>query len=625
MCGIVGAIEADGGIDAGVLSDFRDVLTHRGPDDAGLWLDDCRRIGLGHRRLSIIDLSDGGRQPMTNADESVVLIFNGEIYNFRALCSDLQEKGYIFRSSSDTEVIIHAYEEWGIDFLSKLNGMFSFALFDVLRRRLIIARDRFGEKPLYYYSEGRTFLFASELKALEAYPGFPGRIAYEQLSLFSLFGYVSTPSSIYENVYKLPPAHFLELDTESLEFVVRPYWQGMEETLSVPVCKDDRATAVERMEGELLRSIEMRMVSDVPIGAFLSGGVDSSLIVSMASRMTANFKTFSIGFESKKENEAPFAKQIARYLECDHHELYVDSARAQQVLVELPRIYDEPFADSSAIPMYLVSELARSQVKVALSGDCGDEFFGGYTTYPQLARALPLLKLPPMIRRLAAIAIKGAGFGKIKKHAALLDCGELWQLFMYLNERIVLKRPDAEDLIPDFDTAKLLESTFVAAFANSHGAEPLSRALYVDAKTYMVDDILTKVDRASMAVSLETRVPFLDYRIAEYAMSLSTTVRMGHRSRERKPILRDILAKYIPREMFERPKQGFSIPLAQWLRGDMRWLVSEHLDSGDLRREGLFNVGFVERIIREHMEGYRDRDAILWALISWQMWRKERT
>jgi asparagine synthase (glutamine-hydrolysing) len=624
MCGIVGVVKANGGVDVDVLTDFKDVLTHRGPDDSGIWIDEQHRIGLGHRRLSIIDLSVAGRQPMANADESIVIVFNGEIYNFLELRRTLQEKGCVFCSNSDTEVIIHAYEQWGTDAFSKLNGMFSFALLDQNRRRLIIARDRFGEKPLYYYNEGQTFLFASELKALEAYPGFSSSVAHDQLSLFFLFGYMPTPRSIYDNVYKLSPAHFLVLDTESLQCEVRPYWRGMEETLCAPACGDDRETAVSRVEKELLSSIEMRLIADVPVGAFLSGGVDSSLIVSMAAQMVSKLKTFSVGFDSQKENEAPYAKEIARYLGCDHHELYVDSIQAQQALVDLPGMYDEPFADSSAIPMYLVSKFARSQVKVVLSGDCGDEFFGGYTTYPLLAKALPLLQMPTFLRELAGRGIAVAGFGKLKKHAALLNCRELWQLFMYLNERIILKQPDAEELLLDFNEERLLGSEFVAAFQRSRNAEPLNRALYADATTYMVDDTLTKVDRASMAVSLETRIPFLDYRIAEYAMSLPVAVRMGGRGRERKPILRDLLAKYMPRKLFERPKQGFSVPLAEWLRGDMRWLISEHLDSRDLKREGLLNVSFVEQMVSEHMAGYRNRDAILWALISWEMWRKER-
>ena len=318
MCGIVGLCLRNGGIDEGEICVLRDSMEHRGPDDAGFWVDPQGRIGLAHRRLSIIDLSAAGHQPMLNQDESVVLIFNGEIYNFQDLKKELQERGHTFRSLSDSEIIIRTYEEWGEEGISGLDGMFAFALLDRPSRRLVLARDRFGEKPLYYYTEGDTFLFASELKAIEAYPSFPRRVQHDLLSLYFTFGNIPSPNSIYQHVFKLPAAHYMVVDTESLEFSVAPYWQGMETALDGDTSREDIETVVSRVERDLGESIKRRLIADVPVGAFLSGGVDSSLVVSMASRFKANLKTFSIGFEDAEHDEAPYARAIANRLGCEH-------------------------------------------------------------------------------------------------------------------------------------------------------------------------------------------------------------------------------------------------------------------------------------------------------------------
>lgn len=624
MCGIVGLSLQHGDMDVDVIDKMRDALAHRGPDDAGTWISESSRVALAHRRLSIIDLTHAGSQPMASEDGALIVVFNGEIYNFQELRLSLQQKGYRFKSNSDTEVILHAYKEWGTGALEKFNGMFAFALFDKKRDQIFIARDRFGEKPIYYFSKNGDFIFASELKALEIHPAFCRDISYEQLTPFFLFGYTPYPNSIYENTYKLPPGHFLIFDLESRKCEIKSYWQGLEDALDYkPTVRSEEALLSE-LDQHLRASIKMRLVADVPVGAFLSGGVDSSLVVSLAMQMKSDLKTFSIGVEDRERDEAPYARRIAEYLGCDHNEQYISSDLAKETLLKLPAMYDEPFADSSAIPTHLVSVFARDQVTVALSGDGGDELFGGYTTYPMLARSSALLKVPRVLRYIARLSLQSVGSGRFRKHASLLDTRHLWQFFLYLNERTVAKYPDVEKLLTSFNRESITLSGFTAAFDGHENASPIEKAMYADSKTYLVDDILTKVDRASMATSLETRIPFLDHHLAEFAAGIPVRSKMGYQCRGSKVILRNLLSRYVPAELFERPKRGFNIPLGDWLRGDLRWLVREYLDSVKLKKEGLFNVPFVERVVDEHMTNRRDREVILWALIFWEMWRESK-
>ena len=621
MCGIAGVLRSGKGIEAGELVAMRERMVHRGPDDAGLWIHPAGKAGLAHRRLSIIDLSAAGHQPMCSSKGDLVLTYNGEIYNFQALRLELEGKGHHFRSRTDTEVILHAYQEWGVAALERLNGMFALALYDLNRDRLLLARDRFGEKPLYYFQQSGSFLFASELKGLAAHPDFAPAIAPEVLSLYLIHGYIPYPHTIFTQTSKLPPGHYLLVDGQSHDVQLARYWNPL-----AALGAQDRGSmeqAIGTLDGLLTDAVRLRLVADVPVGAFLSGGVDSALIVSLMAGLQAKLKTFSIGFSDDQYDEAPHARAIANHLGCEHYEHYVTPREAQETLVELPGIYDEPFADSSAIPTYLVSRFARQQVKVVLTGDAGDELFGGYTTYPRLAQVAPLLHLPAWLRSLAAGVLQVGGPRRWRRHAALLRQPEAWAFYLYLNERSVAKQPDAVRLFPATDANLLAASSFAAAFRSVQGQGLVQSALYADMNSYLVDDNLAKVDRASMSVSLEARVPFLDVHVAEFALGLSAGAKLGFWRQDRKRLLRRLLARYLPRPLFERPKRGFSVPLAGWLRNEMRWLLDDYLGEGRLRREGLFDPTCVAGLVREHLSGQRDREAILWALIFWQMWREQ--
>jgi asparagine synthase (glutamine-hydrolysing) len=624
VCGIVGIANRRGSVDVDSLNRARDVLTHRGPDDSGTWIDPIGGIGLAHRRLSIIDLSEDASQPMVNEDGSIVLIFNGEIYNFQALRDELLKLGHQFFSSSDTEVIIRAYEEWGMEAIAMLNGMFAFALYDRKSNRIVLARDRFGEKPLYYANTGSVFTFASELKALAALPGTQLRLDIDSLEPYLVFGNIPYPDTAFEGIHKLPPAHVLVFDIETWNGNVDCYWDMADANADTVVGADlEGDDALGRLDELITDSVRLRLIADVPVGAFLSGGVDSSLIVSIMSKLEVKVKTFSIGFKDEKYDEAPYAKAIAAYLGCEHYEHYVTPRESLDLLMELPSIYDEPFADSSAIPTYIVSRFAREQVKVSLSGDGGDELFGGYSTYPLFSLLGPLLQVPSPMRRLVAGALNLAGWGKLKRHASLLQIDEAWDLFLYLNERTIAKRFDVAKALKAPQTNALVRSIFYKKFQSALPRGNLQAAMYAEAHTYLVDDILTKVDRASMAVSLETRVPFLDHRVAEFATGLSLESKMGPWRLKKKTILRALLARYMPSQMFERPKHGFSVPLHTWFRGEMKWLLYEYLNKEKITREGLFNPEFVDGIVQEHLTGRRDREALLWSLVFWQMWREK--
>ena len=621
MCGIVGVCARKGGIEEGDLARMRDTLSHRGPDDKGLWIDNDRRVGLAHRRLSIIDLSVAGHQPMISDSGGSVLSYNGEIYNFVELREELEEKGCRFKSRSDTEVILHAYGLWGIDAIRKLNGMFAFALYDQKKKQIIFARDRFGEKPLYYYVNRDLLIFASELKAIKSHPRFSASIASDLVLPYVVWGNFPCPGTVFEHTKKLPPAHYLIYDIETHDCNTVRYWQPAEYVGSCP--RVSLSEAVERLDPLLTDAVAKRLVADVPVGAFLSGGIDSSLIVAVISRLVDNLKTFTIGFAEAEFNEAPFAKKIAEHLGTEHYEYYVSQQEAQDLLLQLPTMYDEPFADSSAIPTYIVSKLAREQVKVTLTGDGGDELFGGYNTYPHFYRSLLLLGLPQGAKSGLSKLVDWAGSERMRRHQALLQQDEPWKLFLYINERTNAKIDDACSIVLGGKESPIAESVFAEAFKSVDHRGLMQSAPFTDMSTYLTDDILTKVDRASMAVSLEARVPLLDHRVAEFALGLSASCKMGPMRNRGKRVLRSLLANYLPAALFERPKRGFSIPLAQWFREDMRWLLSEYLDEGRLKKEGLFDAKAVKSMVQEHLSGRRDREAVLWSLVCWQMWREK--
>jgi asparagine synthase (glutamine-hydrolysing) len=650
MCGIAGFLQSHPDNPSAVLEDtvlrMADTLWHRGPDDGGAWTDAGAGVALSMRRLAILDLSPAGHQPMQSASGRYVIVYNGEIYNCEPLQRDLKAKDpdIRFRGHSDTELMLAAFERWGIaESLGHFNGMFAFAVWDRQNRTLTLARDRFGEKPLYYSVAGGTFLFASELKALRAHPQFSGEIDLGAIALYLRHNCIPAPYSIYQHVRKLPPATSLTISSADMARTPQPYWSlgsVAEQGIATPFAGTEQ-DAIEELEGLLRDAVKIRMYSDVPLGAFLSGGIDSSTVVAlMQAQSTIPVKSFSIGMHDSNFNEASEAARVAEHLHTAHTELYVTPREAMDVVPLLPEIYDEPFADSSQIPTYLVSRLAREQVTVSLSGDGGDELFGGYNRHAWGGPLWSKLKgVPRWLRRAGA-----AGITALSPDA--------WDS-LFASFRPVLPR-DWRQRMPGYKLHKLasvaasadvqemhyrLASHWFAPDAivpgavepptlltNGNGAKLPSAAeqmMYLDSVTYLPDDILVKLDRATMAVSLEGRVPLLDHRLAEFAWRLPLSMRVRHW--EGKWLLRQVLYRHVPRELVERPKSGFGIPLASWLRGPLRDWAEALLSEDRLRREGFFDPHPVRRCWQEHLSGRRNWEYHLWDVLMFQGWLEQST
>jgi asparagine synthase (glutamine-hydrolysing) len=615
-------------------------LTHRGPDDAGIWTDAAVGISLGFRRLSILDLSPAGRQPMSSADGRFVIVFNGEIYNFIDLREELAQQGSSFRGASDTEVLLESFCRHGIvATLRRAWGMFALAVWDRKDRRLVLARDRVGKKPLYYASLPAAFLFGSELKALRGHRAFSCALDVDSVASYVRFGYVPAPYSIYRGVMKLQPGCLARVEPDGATQVER-YWDPLE--VATTGLASQRRTDEHTMQlelQELLRdSIRRRMVADVPVGAFLSGGLDSSAVVALMQTESARpVRTFTIGFDVDGYDEAKAASAVAAHLGTDHTEVYLTSEDALRVIPKLPDIYDEPFADSSQIPTYLVSSVARQQVTVALSGDGGDELFGGYTRYRLASKIWQRLgeihhavrePVGSAIRRLSPAAwdrwygrfeplIPGRfrqtlPGNKVHKLADLLSVRSPDELYLGLVSQwrkpgeIVLTGTEHCTSLTDGAISKVLPD-FV------------DRMMFLDLTTYLPDDILTKVDRASMAVSLEARTPLLDHRVVEFAWRLPQ--RLKYRSGIGKWLLRKVLYDHVPRELVDRPKMGFGIPIGEWLRGPLRGWAEDMLDEARLHREGVFSPAPVRRAWQAHLGGTENHQYRLWAILMFQAWR----
>ena len=632
MCGISGFL-AGGALPAGhhrALDAMTDSLAHRGPDDRGIWVDPEADVGLGHRRLSIIDLSPEGHQPMHSSSQRYVIVFNGEIYNYRQLAAELLRLGAAFRGHSDTEVMLSAIEQWGIEgALCRANGMFAIAIWDRTDRRLHLARDRVGKKPLYYGWAGTTLLFGSELKALIAFPEFNPQVDQGALALFLRHDYVPAPWSILQGVFKLLPGTVLSLERRdaarganyhSPRRDARHYWDPLEvlgNAVRTPVATGPEAAAAEL--DELLRdAVALRMHADVPLGAFLSGGTDSSTVVAlMQAQAVRPVRTFSIGFPDPRHDEAGQARAVARHLGTDHTELYVSGEDALALVPDLPRMFDEPFADSSQIPTALVARLARGHVTVALSGDGGDELFCGYGRY---MRALKVWqwhqRAPRGLRRALASSLGRHAYSEARDSRLAQLAGELGaesEAAIYLNRVSRWRFPgnvvrnSREPATPFTD-----ESLRLSAADSAHAL------MYLDFVTYLPDDILAKVDRTTMAVGLEARAPLLDYRVVEFAFRLPLAMKL--RGREQKWLLKQVLRRYIPVELVERPKRGFGAPVDGWLRGPLREWASELLDPVRIEREGHFHTAPVTEIWTQFLAGRRKWHTHLWNILMFQEW-----
>jgi asparagine synthase (glutamine-hydrolysing) len=619
-------------------------LVHRGPDDEGYWFDGEAGVAFGHRRLAIVDLTATGHQPMVSASGRFRLCYNGEIYNFLELRATLESSGHKFRGHSDTEVMLAAFDEWGVERAVKaFVGMFAFALWDERERLLHLVRDRVGEKPLYYGWAGDVFLFGSELKALRAHKGWMGEIDRDALALYMRYNYVPVPHSIYRGIRKQIPGTILTLKVKGLEAGASPkevvYWSAVETAEKGIADSFDGtdAEAVEALDALLRDSVKGQMVADVPVGAFLSGGIDSSAVVALMQAESARpVKTFTIGFREAEYNEAAYAKRVASHFGTEHTELYLQPEDALAVIPKLPAIYDEPFSDSSQIPTFIVAQLARSSMTVCLSGDAGDELFGGYRRYVQgesLWNKISLLPLP-LRRALGGVIAKTpaptlnllfSGLGaKLDPHggrssigdkmhtvAGLMNASSSSEFYQYLVSQ--WKEPCA--LVLDSSEASLSPMTPAYARKVTNIAQ---RMMLIDMVSYLADDILVKVDRASMAVSLQNRVPFLDHRVVEFALRLP--LRMKVRDGKGKWLLRQVLSRYLPAELIERPKMGFSLPLDHWLRAPLRDWAESLLDERRLRDEGFFDPAPIRRMWAEHLSGRRDRQYYIWAVLMFEAW-----
>lgn len=610
MCGIVGFVDA--GYSRAEANEVIDtmcrVIRHRGPDEQGVWVGDG--VALGMRRLAIIDRSHG-HQPMFNADESVLVVFNGEIYNYRELQEQLQHRGHRFRTNSDTEVIVHAYEEYGDDCVAHLQGMFSFAIWDKKRRRLLAARDRFGKKPFNYYWDGKKLIFGSEIKSLLK-AAIPKEIDTVALDEYLTYRYVPTPRTIFQGVRKLPAAHILTY--ENGRVAIRRYW----ELPFTPTNQDDEATAIERI-GVLLRdAVEKRLMSEVPLGAFLSGGIDSSVIVGLMSQMMSQpVKTFSIGFEEENYTELPYARQTAEYFGTEHHEFLVKPDLIS-VLPDLVWAYDEPFADPSMLPTYYVSKLAREHVTVALTGDGGDEIFGGYWQYGREHWIGRMPLFARFILRYGSSLMPTGTRGKNRLGMLLDDpalrCVGNTTTFRH-HSRSVMYSDDYFSHVRHHDPLERLLSEYRAA---SH-LDITSRMQRVDSRVYLADDILVKVDKASMINSLETRAPLLDQDLAEYVSSLPSSLRI--RKGILKYLLRKVAHDLLPADILERPKRGFSVPIEHWFRGDLTGYARDLLTSPQATQRGIFRTAFIHDLLKVHRgtAAVNNSEAI-WSLLSLEHW-----
>lgn len=633
MCGIVGKLsfDLDKPIDESLVRRMADKVRHRGPDGEGVYLSPDRRSGLGFRRLSIIDLSDRGSQPMTNEDGSLWIVFNGEIYNFQELRKDLEKRGHPFRSNTDTECILHLYEEKGAECLHDLRGMFAFAIWDERKQELFLARDRLGKKPLKYYHDGAQFVFASELKALFEVPGVPKEIDHEAIDEYLTYQYVPHPKTGFKNIWKLEPGHYLVVKADG-SIIKKRYW-NLDFTKKLTLSEHEWE---ERILAKLRESVRMRLTSDVPLGAHLSGGIDSSLVVAlMAEEMKESVKTFSIGFGESDYNELPYARLVAERYKTDHHEFMI-KPDAIEMLAKLAYQYEEPYADSSALPTWYLSQLTKRQVTVALNGDGGDENFAGYTRYNamqffELLRFVPAKRLLAETNRLAYAVTKQKIFQKgyrflssyatspVDFYLRIIDYfSQEEKNFIYTRE---FKEATKNSRWCSFiNSLSLFPSLDGRGRGEGGGLHWLDQLLAIDINSYLPDDLLVKVDIASMAHGLEVRSPFLDHEFMELAAQMPSRLKMCWGAK--KYLLKKIARQYLPSECVDRPKQGFGVPLEHWFRGDLLPYLREQLLDQKFLAHGFFTREGIERLIDDHASHRQNYANHLWALLVLREWLK---
>ena len=642
MCGITGYFSVKSDVKKNVLRSMAESLLHRGPDHQGIWIANDAKIGFAHTRLSILDTSSAGHQPMSSFSGRFIICFNGEIYNHLEMRKRLADSGHSisYKSQSDTETILCCFEIWGIKkTIQETVGMFAFAVFDNKDNKLILGRDRFGEKPLYYGWQGHYFYFASELKAIRKHPSFQPELDHDALQQYMQYAYIPAPLSIYKGIQKLNPGNLLSISLNETAGNMRmeSYWDLSEiasnaQQMQFSGSDYDALVELERM---LIQSVKDQQLSDVPLGAFLSGGIDSSLIVAlMQSQSSRPVNTFTIGFKEDAYNEAKFASEVASHLGTNHNEIYVGANDVMDVIPSLPQLYDEPFADSSQLPTYLVSRLARQHVTVSLSGDAGDEIFGGYNRYMQAGRfnkypgflrksiAKIILQFTPaqldrayqLIKPMLPGSLRSSNPGNhMVKIASILSLDSDWEIYQKLVsvgsiENLLSGGTDIRS-----DSKKYFDSL-------KPGADFASRMMLTDSLTYLPDDILCKVDRAAMGVSLETRVPFLDHRLIDFAWTLPLNMKI--RDGKGKWILRQLLYKYVPENLIERPKMGFGLPIDSWLRGPLRDWAEDLLNEKDISDSGYLNAVEVKRIWNEHQAGKKNLQFKLWNILMFRAWQK---
>ena len=625
MCGIVGFIDKNK--NEKILNDMLKIQAYRGPDDCGIFFDEKSGVHLGHNRLAVIDLSPKGHQPFISPCGTYIIVFNGEIYNFIAIKEELINLGDSFISNSDTEVVLYAYRRWGVKCIEKFIGMFAFAVFDKNKNELVLVRDRAGVKPLYYYFDGKNFMFSSEIKSFHRHPAFKKEQNLDALAYYFRFGYIPAPFSVFKNCFKLSAGSYLKFCLDRFCFEITKYWD-VDKFYAMPKFNKSESEILGELEVLLVDAVNLRTISDVPVGVFLSGGYDSSLVTAILSN-TRKINTFTIGFNDAKFNEADQAKQVAVYLGTHHHEHYINEANMLAFVEKLPFFYDEPFGDSSALATMVVSSIARRSVTVALSADGGDETFCGYSKYFFLNKFQGIFsgsfKLNLAKFGLNLLGESGANFindllPKDKRQTNLKD------KFLKLKHALNSKNLDeaflnASSYVSDQDVAGVFrrnsQNDFLKIWKNEQNLSFLDYMMMKDYKLFMCDDVLTKVDRATMSVSLEGREPLLDHRLIQYLARVPINIK--YKNNQGKYLLRQILYKYIPKKLVDKPKSGFQIPLAKWLRNELKGLVDTYLDENMIDKN-IFDINYVKEIKSRFFCG-EELQSIVWFILNYQMWR----